>query len=106
VRNEEELKTVQDRNIIYTLKLLKANFICHILRGNCLLKHVIEGKIEGRIEVRGRRERRCKQLVDHLKKRRGYCKLKEKALYRSLLRSSFGIGCGPVLRQTAMNAHV
>jgi hypothetical protein len=29
--------------------------IGHILLRKCLLKHVIEGKIEGRIEVTGRR---------------------------------------------------
>jgi len=37
----------------------KANWIGHILRGNCLLKHVIEGNIEGMIEVTRRRGRRC-----------------------------------------------
>jgi hypothetical protein len=84
VRNEEELQTVQDRNILYAIKLQKANFIGHNWRRNCLLEHVIDGKIEGRTEVRGRRERRCKQLVDNLKKRQGYCRLKEEALYRSL----------------------
>jgi len=35
------------------------------------LKHVIEGKIEGRIEVSGKRERRCKQLLDDLKEKTG-----------------------------------
>jgi hypothetical protein len=44
------------------------------LRRNCLLKHVIEGKIEERIEVTGRRGRRH-QLLDDLKEKRGYCKL-------------------------------
>jgi hypothetical protein len=46
------------------------------LSRKCLLKHVIEGKIEGRIEVTGRRERRSKQLLDDLKEERGYWKLK------------------------------
>jgi hypothetical protein len=41
---------------------------------NCLTKHVIEGNIEGRIEVMGRRGRRSNQLLDHLKKKRGYWK--------------------------------
>jgi len=45
-------------------KRRKAKWIVHILRRNCLLKHVIEGKIEGRVEVTGRRERRRKQLLD------------------------------------------
>jgi hypothetical protein len=40
---------------------------------NCLyLKLVIEGKIEGMIEVIGRRGRRRKQLLDGLKEERGY----------------------------------
>jgi hypothetical protein len=44
----------------------KANWIGHILNKNCLLKHVTEGKIEGRIEVTGRR---WKQLLDDLRER-------------------------------------
>jgi hypothetical protein len=34
---------------------------------NCLLKHAIEGKMEGRIEVAGKRGRICKQLLDDTK---------------------------------------
>jgi len=34
---------------------------------DCLLKHVIEDRIEGRIGVTRRRERRRKQLLDDLK---------------------------------------
>jgi hypothetical protein len=41
--------------ILQTIKRRKANWIGHILRRNCLLKHVIEGKREGRIEVTGGR---------------------------------------------------
>jgi len=33
---------------------------------NCFLKHVTEGKTEGRIKVTGRQGRRCKQLLDNL----------------------------------------
>jgi hypothetical protein len=44
-----------------------ANGIGHILRSNRLLKHVIEGKTEGRIEVPGRQGRSRKQLLDDLK---------------------------------------
>jgi hypothetical protein len=40
------------------------------LHRNCLLKHVIEGKLVGRIEVAGRHGRRCKQLLDNLKEKR------------------------------------
>jgi hypothetical protein len=52
LRIEEVLHRVQvERNIIQKLKRRKAAWIGHILRKNCLLKHVFEGKIEGRIEV-------------------------------------------------------
>jgi len=49
------------------MKRRKANWIGHILRRNCPLKHVTEGKIEGRIEVTGRGGRRCKQLLDEFR---------------------------------------
>jgi hypothetical protein len=49
VRNEEVLHRVKEqRNIIQTVKRKKANWNGHSLCGNCLLKQVIEGKIEGR----------------------------------------------------------
>jgi hypothetical protein len=67
---------------------------------NCLLKHIIEGKIEGRIEVTVRQGRRCKQLLDVLKEKRGYWKLKEEALDSSVWRTHFGRGYGPVIRHT------
>jgi hypothetical protein len=50
VRSEEVLHRVkEERNILLTIKIRKANWIGHILRRNCLLKHVIKGKLEGRI---------------------------------------------------------
>jgi hypothetical protein len=91
VRNEEVLHRVkEERNIVHTIKRRKANWIGHILRRNCLLKHEIEGKLEGRIEMTGRRGRRRKQLLDDLKGKRRYCKLKEEALVRTLWRTRFG----------------
>jgi hypothetical protein len=78
----------------------KANWIGQILRRNFILKHVIEGKIEGRMEVMGRRGRRCKELMDDVKETRGYCKLKEEALDRTVYKTRFGRGHVPVLRQT------
>jgi hypothetical protein len=56
----------------------------HILHRNCLLKHVIEGKTQGRIEVTGRRGSRRKKVLDDIKEKRGYCKLKEEVLDRTL----------------------
>jgi hypothetical protein len=50
------------------------------LCGNCLLKRVIDGKIEGNIRVMGIRGRRYKQLLDDLEEKRRHWKLKEDAL--------------------------
>jgi hypothetical protein len=105
VRNEVLHRVKEERNILHTIKKRKANWIDHILRRNCLLKHSFEGKIEGRIEVTGRRGRRHKQLLDDLKEKRGYCKLKEEVLDRTLWRTHFGRGYGPVVRQTAELTH-
>jgi hypothetical protein len=46
VRNEEVLQRIkEERNILHRVKRRKANWIGHILRRICLLKHVTEGKI-------------------------------------------------------------
>jgi hypothetical protein len=57
--------------------------------------------LEGRIEMTGRRGRRRKQLLDDLKEKRRYWKLREEALDRTMWRTRFGRGYGPVVRQTA-----
>jgi hypothetical protein len=41
----------EERNMLSTLIRRKANWIGHILRRNCLPRHGIEGKREGRICV-------------------------------------------------------
>jgi hypothetical protein len=55
---------------------------------------VIEEKLEGRIEMTGRRGRRRKQLLDDLKEKRRYCKFKEEALDRT---------CGELALEEAMD---
>ena len=85
------------RNILHEIRKRKANWIRHILRISCLLQQVIEGKIKGQIEVTRRRGRRRKKLLGDLKGRRGYCKLKEEALDRTMWRNCFGRGFGPVV---------
>jgi len=101
VRNEEVLLRVKEqRNILHEIHKRKANRIGHILRRNCLLQRVIEGKIKGGIEMTGRRVRRRRKLLDDLKERRGYSHLKEEALDRTLWRARFGRGFGPVVRPT------
>jgi hypothetical protein len=64
VRNEEVLHRVkEERDILHPVKRRKANWIGHISRRNCLLKHVVERKNEDE----GKRRRRRKQLLDDLK---------------------------------------
>jgi hypothetical protein len=101
VRNENVLLRVKEqRNILHEIRKRKTNWIGHILRRNCLLQRVIEGKIQGEIEVTGRQGRRCRKLLDNLKERRGYSHLKEEVLDRTMWRARFGRGFGPVVRQT------
>jgi len=48
VRNEDVLLRVKEQsNILYEISKGKANWIGHILRRNCLLQRVIEGRIKG-----------------------------------------------------------
>ena len=102
MRNEAVLLRVKEqRNILHEVRKGKANWIGHILRRNCLLQRVIEGKIKGGIEVTGRRGRKRRKLQDDLKERRGYSQLKEEAIDRTVWRVGFGRGFGPVVRQTA-----
>jgi len=108
VRNEEVLlKVKEQRNILHEIRKRKANWIGHILRRNCLLQQVIEGKIKGGIEVTGRRGRRPRKLLEDLKERTGYSHLREEAPDRTVWRARFGRGFGPVIRQTAkMNEYI
>ena len=76
VKNEILQKVKKGRNIVHTIRQRKAKWICHIFRGNCFLKHAIEGKIQGTI----RRGRTCKQVLDYLKEKRRYWRLKEEVL--------------------------
>jgi hypothetical protein len=72
VTNEEVLLTVKEqRNILHEISKRKANWIGHILRRNCILQQVIEGKLKGGKEVTGRRGRRCRKLLDDLHERTG-----------------------------------
>jgi len=70
------------------------------LRKTCLLKDVIEGKVERGIEVTRRRGRRRKKLLDDFKKKIIYWKLKKEALDGTLWRTRCGRGYGPAVRLT------
>jgi hypothetical protein len=88
-------------NIIHTVNRRKVDWVSHILCRNCLLKHVIERKIEVRLEVTGRRRKRRKQLLDDLTEMRGCWKLKTKTPNRVLWITRFGRGCRSVVSQIA-----
>jgi hypothetical protein len=97
LNNEAVLHRVKEkRNIFHTIWRRKANWIGHLLRRNCLLKHIIEGKIRGTRRRGGRR----KQPLNDLKEVRRYWKLKEEAQDRTLWRTQFERGYEPVERQT------
>ena len=76
-REREREKRVKEKSSIpHTIKERESNGIGYIWRRNCLLKHIIEGKIAERVEVTVRRGRRRKQLLDDIKETGGYWKLK------------------------------
>ena len=64
MKNEVINKVKKERNVLQIVKRMKANWIGQSLRRNCLLRQVIGGKLEGRIEVKGRLRRRRKQLLE------------------------------------------
>ena len=67
--NEEIIRMVgEERILIITIKRRQKNWIGHILRGDWLLKDIIEGKFAGR-RPRGRKR---KSVLDDLKGRRRY----------------------------------
>jgi len=57
--------------------------------------------VQRRIEVMERRGGRCKRLLDDLRERSCYWKLKREALDRTLSRTRSRRNYGPVVRQTA-----
>jgi hypothetical protein len=97
MKNEVLHRVQQERKILSAIK--KDGRLTGLVT-SCVGKHVIEGKIEGRIKVTGGRGRRRKKLLDNLKGNRGYWKLKEEALHRILWITSFGRGYVPLVRQT------
>jgi hypothetical protein len=79
VTNEVLHGLKEERNIVRTIrKGRNTNWIGQILRRNFFLKQVIKGEIEGKIEVRIRRGRRRKQILDDLTEKGRYCQLKQK----------------------------
>jgi hypothetical protein len=48
VGNEVFHRVKEERNILHTVKRGRAGGIGHIVHWNCLLRHDIEGKVEGK----------------------------------------------------------
>ena len=72
VRNEDALRRFKEnRNILHKIKRRKVTWIGHILRRNCVLKYVTEGRLERGIEMAERLGRKSKHLLDGLKETRG-----------------------------------
>jgi hypothetical protein len=63
------------KNILHAIEKIELNWIDQTLRRNCLLKQVTEGKIEGRIEVRGKQGRKYNRLLDDVEEMRNSWKL-------------------------------
>jgi len=61
----------------------------------------VEGNIERRMGVTGRRGRRRKGLLDDFKGKRGYLNLEGEAQYGAVWGICFGRGYGSVVGQTA-----
>ena len=56
MKNEVSHRVKEERNIVHTIQRKKANWIGHILRRNCLRKHVIKGKMKGRSDGKTRKK--------------------------------------------------
>jgi hypothetical protein len=69
VRNEEVFQSQGERNNLHTVKRRMTNWSHLALE--LFLKHVIEGKTKGKMEVTGRRGRIRKRLLDDLKEKGG-----------------------------------
>jgi len=108
VRNEDVLLRVKEkRNILHEIsKRKEANWIGHILRRNCLLQQVTEGKIQGGIEVTGRQGRRRRKLLHNLKERSGHSYLKEEALDRTMWRAHFVVRETTKIKNPPMGAEL
>ena len=54
MKKEEAFQNVKDeRNILHTIERRKADCIGHILHRNCLVKHVIEGRMKEQDDEEG-----------------------------------------------------
>ena len=88
---------LQDIQVTTERITLISNF-CRVLRSPS--KTHYWRKDRGMDRRDGKTRKKCKQLLDDLKEKRGYWKLEEEALDHALCRIRFGKCCGPVVRRT------
>jgi len=71
--NEEALHAdSEESKSLWRVKRRKGNRTGHTWRRNWHIKHVVEEKVEGTVEVTERRRRRGEQLLDDFMKKTGY----------------------------------
>jgi hypothetical protein len=92
VRNEVLQRMKEERNILRTIKRRKGNWIGHILRRNCHLKHTVEGNTERRDRSDGKKK---EEDVSNYRMTLG-----KRQDTGNLRRTGFGRGFGPLVRQT------
>jgi hypothetical protein len=97
LRRIKEESNVLHTTFTYNITQIKVNWVGHILSRNSLLKHTAEG-MNDRSEAKTRKN--SKQLLDDLTENRRNWNLKAGAVDRTVWRTGFGGGYGPVARQT------
>lgn len=78
---------------------MKANWLKHMVRRNCLIVKVIEGVKKGRIK----RKRRKTTVLDNTEGRFSYEGIKTGVWNREVEAQVRIVGCGPVTRQKTTN---
>lgn len=79
--NEEILKMVEEeRSVIKTIRERQRKWMGHIMRGDYLLRDIIEGRMEGKTT----RERPRVMLLDWAMEKNGYSKMKRGSKSRNM----------------------
>jgi len=101
-RMEKTISKDSERNeVIYRVKEEgNANWIGHILLGNCFLKHIIEGKIERKDRSDGKTRKKTYASTGWFYGNEGILETERGNIRPTLWRTCFGRGYGSVLSET------